>query len=171
MSTSVIFLAFVTLSIIEKNSTYNDIDCPGDTILYNCSIESNSENIHLTWTIKFPGFVPIEITYNSTSIPGDVDYLDMNISVKLIDFMYQDIIQSTLLLTQLNKIPMNGTEVQCSIAPVLANDTVTVFINTSGMFKWPSLMSVMELFLLMQYPMLPQVSISQMHMRMNSTSQ
>ena len=115
------------------------IHCPGDSISYNCSITSNTENLHLTWTVTFPGLQPIYFTYNSTSPTYETDYLNMNISVTLrgyhatatSEFVNEAYIESVLTFTVLKNVTMNETKLECSIAD-LHNDTALLFINSSG---------------------------------------
>ena len=119
----------------------HDIHCPGDTISYNCSITSNTDTPHLTWTVTFPGLQPINFTYNSTSPIYEIDYLDMNISVTLtefvttatvLEFVNEAYIESILTFTVLRNVNMNETKLECSIAD-LHNDTALLFVNSSGM--------------------------------------
>ena len=60
------------------------------------------------------------------------DYLGMNISVSLIEFSYE-YIESDIVLTVVDDVDLDGTELECSIAPDLDTDTITVYVNTSGM--------------------------------------
>ncbi len=106
-----------------------EIDCPGDTLSYNCSIESNTENLHLTWSVEFPDQLPIEITYDYDSSMA-VDLMDdMDITSTLVDIR-DGYIQSVITLVVLNA-SMNGTTVECRIAQ-LDYDKVVIPINTSG---------------------------------------
>ena len=130
----------MTLTLLQINTRRDDIYCPGDTISYNCSIISNAEATHLNWKVTFPGLMPISFTYNSSSSLYKIDNLDMNISVTLTDFtttnlteyVHEEHIESILTLTVLKNITINKIKLECSIAD-LHNDTVTVYINTSGM--------------------------------------
>ena len=110
------------------------IDCPGDTIIYNCSILSNSEMVHLTWHVTFPGLIPINITYDSTSSINVIDILDMNTSVVLLRYEADQYIESVITFRLLKNISMNGTILlECSIAPHLDHNTAAIIVNTSGM--------------------------------------
>ena len=62
------------------------------------------------------------------------DYLGMNISVSLIEFSYE-YIESEIVLTVVDDVDLDGTELECSIAPDLDTDTITVYVNTSGRSK------------------------------------
>ena len=131
----------MTLTLLQINTSRDDIYCPGDTVSYHCSIISNTETPHLKWKVTFPGLMPISFTYNSSSSLYKIDSLDMNISVTLTDFttinlteyVNEEHMDSILTLAVLKNITMNKTELECSIAD-LHNGTVTVYINTSGMY-------------------------------------
>ncbi len=60
--------ATVNLDILERNITRPNIDCPGDTLSYNCSVVMNTDRVDLTWIITLPGQIPISITYDDTSV-------------------------------------------------------------------------------------------------------
>ncbi len=79
--------------------------------------------------------MPIGITYNSTSILNNIDYLDASISTLLTEYMEGEYIESVLTLTILN-----GTLVECSFSNIISEQTF-VFSNTSGM-NFPSLTDV-----------------------------
>ena len=106
------------------------IDCPGDTISYSCSILSNSETLNLTWRVTFPGFMPINMTYDSSSNVSSLDYLEMNVSTTLTAYNRSSgYIESTITLTVL--MDVNGTELECSISD-LDNDIITTLVYSSG---------------------------------------
>ena len=107
----------------------DDIHCPGDTILYNCAINSNMENLNLKWSVQIPNQKPIMIAYNDTTLKGVVDMPDMNIRATLVE-VREGLIQSVLTLVVMSS-SMNMTRVDCYI-PNLSFDTVTVLINISG---------------------------------------
>ena len=108
------------------------INCPGDTITYNCSVLSNSEMVHLTWHITFPGLAPITITYDNSSLINVVDYLGLNVSATLLRYIPDQYIESVIKFTLLKNVTMNGTLLECSVSPSLDNDTTFVLVNTSG---------------------------------------
>ena len=108
------------------------IDCPGDTVYYNCSILSNSENVHLYWNVTFPGLMPISIFYDNTSNVNIMDYWSMNISSILLDYRSEEYIESIIVLTVLQNFSMNGTEVICGITDLI-NESVIVQLDTSSM--------------------------------------
>ena len=76
--------------------------------------------------------MPIGITYNSTSILNNIDYLDASISTLLTEYREEEYIESVLTLTILNDVILNGTIVECSFSNIISGQTF-VFINTSGM--------------------------------------
>ena len=119
------------LEFLENEMILEAIDCPGDTISYNCSIKSNTEDLHLLWTVEFPDTVwsTIEMIYDSLMNLGDVNLLDMDVSTTLLEIK-EGFIQSSITLTVLND-SMNGTTVKCSIAD-LDSVVVTILINTSS---------------------------------------
>ena len=109
-----------------------EIDCPGDTITYNCSILSNTETIHLIWRVTFPGLSPVNITYDSSSTLYNTDNLPMNLSAILTKYRNEECIESLIVLTVLRNVTMNNTKVECIIAD-LDYETTIVFVNTSGL--------------------------------------
>ena len=110
----------------------DEIDCPHDTVTYNCSIKSNTENLYLAWSVTFPEFLPVEITYDSSNFVGDFDDLDMNISASLIDYS-DNYIESAITLTVQNiDYITSGTVIECSIAD-LDRANITLLLNISGM--------------------------------------
>ena len=127
-------LASTSLRFVERNEMFNDIDCPGDTIAYHCSIASNSETIHLTWTVSFPGLTPYNITYDNSSVLNEVnDHGGMGIKTVLTNYTHQDTIASDIVFKLIRNASMNGTKVTCSISPNLASSTMSFDVNTSGM--------------------------------------
>lgn len=109
-----------------------EIECPGDTISYNCSIQSNSETLHLTWQVLLPEQSPINIThYKNASIPSDLHNLSGIINSTLTDFSSGQYIESALVLTIVADITINQTQLSCIIDNI-GNDTVHVFVNKSG---------------------------------------
>ena len=124
-------LASVNLVISEKNSASILINCPGDTIIYSCGIQSNSEMIHLTWHVTFPGYMPINYTFYDDMSPANYN-LDMNTSINLTQYEEDEYIESEITLTVLKNVTLNGTVLECSIGPNLDRDTIIVLLNASG---------------------------------------
>ena len=127
-----IFIANVSLLLLERNETSAFIDCPGDTIIYNCSVISNSEMVHLTWHVTFPGLLPMNITYGNTSLINVPDHLGMNVSATLLRYEENQYIESVIMFTLLRNVTMNGTHLECSVAPSLDSDFIFLIANTSG---------------------------------------
>ena len=120
------------LNIHERTTLRPDIDCPGDTISFNCSIESNSESVELTWEITSPDeLVPMSIIYNDTSLLNNRDQLDIYIDATLTKYMRHQSIESLITFTILKNISINGTELQCSSSD-LESAAVKVLVNISG---------------------------------------
>ena len=110
----------------------SDIDCPGDTLTYNCSIESNSETLHLTWNITFPEEMPIYFTFNSTSILFTRYDWNIGVSAFLTRYSDQEYVESIVTFTLLDNVTLNGTKLECRIAD-LDNEVIAVSLNTLGM--------------------------------------
>ena len=127
------YLALVTLKLVDSVMISSDIDCPGDTLTYNCSIESNSETLHLTWNITFPEEMPIYFTFNSTSILFTWHgWNNIGVSAILTGYIDQEYVNSTIIFTIMNNVTLDGTELECSITD-LGNEITILYINTSGM--------------------------------------
>ncbi len=109
----------------------SDIDCPGDTISYNCSIHSNSETLRLSWRVTLPGSMPITITYDNTSILNNVENLAMSVSTLLAQYRRDEYIESIITLTVLLNVTLNKTMFECFISD-LDSKMIDVFINSSG---------------------------------------
>ena len=124
--------ANVTLLPLERTVSRDDIECPGDTIPYMCSVQSNSENIMLMWLVTFPGQAPISVTYTNFSAAETLDILGMNVTTVVIDDERRDFIVSVATITVLPNVSMNGTLVECS-GEDLDREVATVYVNTSGM--------------------------------------
>ena len=76
--------------------------------------------------------MPLNITYDSSSDIDISNYLGMNISLALRVFS-NEYIESEIVLTVVDDVDLDGTELECSIAPDLDTYTITVYVNTSGM--------------------------------------
>ena len=131
-----IYVADVDLTLVEQNFARNDINCPGDTISYRCSVVSNSETVQLTWRVTLPGMMPVNITYDNTSISNTVDTVfGNNITTILTNFTVDTYIESRIVFTVLRDVILNGTMLEC-LSEHLDDSvtTLTVFINISGMW-------------------------------------
>ena len=117
----------------------SDIECPGDTIPYNCSIQSNTESPELIWTVTIPGRMPISIRYDNTSNLNIMDDLGLNITSTLTVYSSEnelnhknEYLESVIVLTVLKNVSMSETLVNCAIAD-LKNNTASILVNTSGL--------------------------------------
>ena len=126
-----VYVASVTLTPLERNNSRVDIECPGDTISYNCSIWSNSETVQLTWRVTLPGEAPMVMTYDGSSSLNTVDNLGMDISTILTSYMSDQYIASSITLTILRGVPMNGSLLEC-FTERLDDDSDTIYVNSSG---------------------------------------
>lgn len=120
----------MSLIPLPRMVSRHDIDCPGDIISYNCSIQSNSETLHLIWRVTLPGHsVPIDRVYNESSA------LNMNvtshINTYLSRYVRDEYIESTLAITVWNNASNDRLTVQCLIEK-LGNDSVAVLIQSSS---------------------------------------
>jgi hypothetical protein len=112
----------VKLNIVQRRPF---IDCPGDTIIYNCSIESNSENVHLRWKITFLGESPVEIMFDSSSTENMV-VNDSQISAILIRYTSEKYIESAIFFTP----EMRSVIINCGSD--VSSVEESVLYNTSG---------------------------------------
>ena len=133
----------------------DDIECPEDIIPYNCSIQSNSETIHLTWSVTLPGQMSLNITYYSYLEFSDDLWLNSYITTSLLGFRSDEFIHSILEITVEPDIPTDQIKIECSIDN-LENDTITVFINTSGEFV--NYFAVVRLYIML--PLVPSAPIA-----------
>ncbi len=117
---------------VEKNVSRGDIDCPNDVITYNCSIQTNSENIFLIWEFTFPnGTQPQRVAYNSSSTLQLPTTLGMGFEVRLTDYVQDEYIESVVKLTLMTDVVnVNGIVLECSTD--IADAEVTVVVRTSG---------------------------------------
>ena len=123
------------LILSERIEAQTNIDCPGDNVSYICMIQSNSERVHLVWKITFPELMPVNITYDDTSVLNSEDQLVMNVTSTLINYRADQFIESVLVFTLLKNVTMNGTKLECSIDPNLNDAMMILSVNTSGMYN------------------------------------
>ena len=127
------FSASVIVTPLERIASSDTIDCPGDIIPYNCSIQSNIERVHLIWRVMVPGQSPIVVTYDINSDLGHVDYLNSFISTTLWKYRRDEYIESVLRYTvQSNMSIGNQTLVECIITDLANYSTTITITNTSG---------------------------------------
>ena len=132
ITTPQFYAASVEIIPLDRNVSRNDIECPGDIIPYNCSIQSNSEAVHLTWLVTLPGEASVSVTYPN----GDANRTSLNgyITTFLREFRSDEFIHSTLEVTVQPDLPTDQIMVECSIGD-LHNDTIIVEINTSSKYN------------------------------------
>ncbi len=116
---------------LPRTVSRQDIECPGDTIVYRCSIRSNSETVQLRWLVTFPGQITITILYTNNSDQNAVNYLPMNLTARLTQYKNNEYVESDIQLTVLRNVSMNGTVLECR-SEDLASEHEIVHINTSG---------------------------------------
>ena len=127
----VIIIALVIITELQRITSKENIECPGDSIPYNCSIHSNSETIHLIWRVTLPGQMPFNITYGHYTNLNSVDSLNYFITTTLTQYISDEYIESTLNMTVVADIPINQTQLECFIGD-LGNNSVYVSVNISG---------------------------------------
>ena len=109
-----------------------------DTISYNCFILSNSERVHLTWSVTLPGSMPVTITYDNTSILNNMDNLAMGVNTVLTTYRRDEYIESLIVFTIIRNIVLNEAMLECSISGLdsegvisdLDTETIEVFISS-----------------------------------------
>ena len=69
--------------------------------------------------------------YTSDSEQNAMDYIGMNITTTLIQYRSDEYIESEIVLTVLQNVPMNGTLLECR-SEDLANIAEVVYVNISG---------------------------------------
>lgn len=124
-----IHAASVILEPLQRNVSRMDIECPGDMVAYNCSVHSNSENVQLTWIATLPNQTTFNMTYYN-AYHSSVS-LGMGISTVLTEYVEDQYIESIILLTVLQNVSLNGTQLECRSAG-LDIMTLIVLINISS---------------------------------------
>lgn len=136
--------ASVNLINLGIMASREDIHCPGESnVTYNCSIESNSENLYLEWEISLPG-MPLRIIYGSDNISelnvprmldaiGSVVFTYYRAPVRLEFTVDEGFIMSTLTINLLD-VSMNGINVKCKTES--GNATELAWFNTSCEFSY-----------------------------------
>lgn len=124
-----LFQALVSLTPLPRNTSREDIECPGVTIPFNCSVQSNTETIHLIWRVTIPGQLPLNITYDgSSAVNMDTELHDFIVSS--LDTVRVDYIEAFLEFTVNTNIDFNSTTLECLIQG-LGNESATLYINAS----------------------------------------
>jgi hypothetical protein len=128
-------VASLQLNLADQHKRSMDMDCPGDTLSYNCSIKSNTEELQLMWNITYPDNTQIAIMYDQYSTIGAINKLEKNITASLLRYNSLDgYIESWLNLTVLEVDKnIDGTTVECRIRDLDFEDD-TLSIRIAGMY-------------------------------------
>ena len=118
-----------TASILLERISSRGTTCLGDMLSYNCSTQSNSETLQLTWRVTIPGLAPVSITYSN--IANNTDVLSTYVTTFLTGFRSDEFIQSTLNFTIQPSIPSDQITIECSLDD-LENRTVNLRYITFG---------------------------------------
>ena len=122
----------ITLMPLPRIVSRSDIECPGDTIPYRCTVQSNSEMVELRWLVTFPGQDTITMfLYTNDSERNVAMYMPMNLTARLIQPGDDENLASEIELTVLQNVSMNGTLLECK-SEDLASENETVYVNTAG---------------------------------------
>lgn len=124
--------ASVSIFPLEHILSRDDIECPGDKLLYECSVTSNSETVKLKWYISLFGQrVPVSIEYNSTSPLNITEDLSMSITSSLTNFTDGEYIESLLILELAKNNSLNWTLIEC-FSGDLDSDSLRIVTDSSG---------------------------------------
>ncbi len=128
-----ICIAYLSLNLLERP----DFDCPGDTISYNCSILSNSENITLEWSLVKSNFDQdlIFSEFDAGSTLNEPRSSGPAISFILTEYVVDEYIESILdftVGTNSTIYIINLTLITCGISD-LATASVDLIVNLAGM--------------------------------------
>ena len=137
-------IASVSILPLERMVSRDDIECPDDIIPYNCSIQSNSETVNLTWHVFIPNMLPLNVTYSNGS--SQMINLTNYITTSVTGFQSDEYIHSVLMVRVYAGIPTYEIILQCSING-LGNDTRVVFVNSSGKCSKDSITSLLNKFM------------------------
>ena len=118
------------MELSSEMKQFSLFHCPNDTIQYDCLIHSNTEDLHLTWTIYMPDKRILTHTFTTSSFIMNMHYLDSNINTSLTSYG-TDSIGSELQITLQKNVVLSGTIVECRIDDIDV-DSVEIFVNTSG---------------------------------------
>ena len=123
----------VDLRLLENSMSRSDIDCPGDTISYNCTVQSSSPSLHLKWIVSFFEGETREVLYNNRSTLNNQTVLDFNTRISLVS-SERGYLESVIVFTVATGVILNGTELECRIDNI-DSETDTVSVNKSGMYQ------------------------------------
>ena len=130
---------FVVMILVNSLSTPvdSDIYCPGDRILYMCTVFSNSEMLELRWIVTFPGRETfIMQLYTNDTERRPVEMLGMNVTARLIEYTFTNdlgVVVSTIELTILQNVLVDGAVLECR-SEDLASQNVTVSLYAGKFF-------------------------------------
>ena len=124
-----VFLALIEIIPLVRDVSRDNIECPDDIIAYNCSIQSNSEAVHLTWRVTLPGEEPISTTYPNAR--SNRTSLNSYIATFLTGFRSEEFIYSTLEVTVQRGMSADEIVAECLIDE-LGNNTIIIRVNISG---------------------------------------
>ena len=129
ITSSFFIIIFAATVALDRDASRDVIECPGDIISYNCSIQSNSEAVHLTWHVTLFGETLINITYPNaiSNISNENSYITTSLS----GYRNEEFIHSTLEVTVQLHIPTDQIMLECSIDDI-GNRTVLVYVNSSS---------------------------------------
>ena len=109
------------------------IDCPDDVISYQCKVESNHDELHLTWNITTPGSQPMTIQYNRNSDKLTSTQLGVGITSYLSEYNpTEGYIKSFLVINLKKKGILNRIHLKCYMTDISTNEKTT-YIRKSGM--------------------------------------
>ncbi len=121
------FIASLSLKLPKRP----DIDCPGDTLSYNCSILSNSENSTLVWSLILPGFDNVYSIFGAESTVDEFHSSGPAITFRLTEYVDGEYIESILTFTVGRHFTVNRTSITCEI-PDLATENVELMLYSAG---------------------------------------
>lgn len=122
-----IFLLRSIATVTLVPSIVSETNCPGETISYNCSIISNFEDLHLTWTISMSELMSQSFTYDINSTLDTINNHFMGTSSVLTRYDGEYIESQLMILLQRHTL----VEVNCSIADINSSTTTLVINATS----------------------------------------
>lgn len=104
-----------------------DIECPGDTRSYRCSVITNRDRAQITWTVTIPEEMPISVTYFNYTMDM-VTILNSYITTVVTNFSSQEFIFSTLEITVR---PETADSIRLECSNEIVDDDLLLNIDTS----------------------------------------
>ena len=127
--------------------TSRNIHCPGDTIVYNCSLENINGTFDLTWIVSIPGLKPINFIYYygnpllsvASNYTSDNNDISINATLRKSRVGY---IESTIAFKVPSFTSLNGTLLECEVEDTYHNSLLesakeVLYINASGIIMLP----------------------------------